>query len=202
MEAQNPRSGRSLTWTLVRTGMEAHFFSGHSMRGNSYTSNRRRSWGDVLQFLQKNTPMSYGPPSMLYLLKVHISLIRYSQGQPLHIYFWGPFIYKTFGNQWKENNIQYCSSFQSLWIYEKYYLPIHQLPSVWVFVLLMFTINCLFTDYLGGYCLRNTFGSVQLQLWNLITFIPYVYFLWYSMLKWFREVINNIAFWVYNHENV
>lgn len=72
LEAQNPRSGRSLSWILVTRGMEAHF-SGRSLRGNSYTSNRR-SWGDVLQFLHKNTYVLW-TFFYAYLLKVPISLI-------------------------------------------------------------------------------------------------------------------------------
>lgn len=48
--SQSPTSGGSLTWILVRAGIEA-CSSGSSWRGNSYISNSKRSWGDVPQCL-------------------------------------------------------------------------------------------------------------------------------------------------------
>lgn len=134
-----------------------------------------------------------------HLLKVHISLTLTLSGPAFKYVFLGPSIYKTFGNQWKENSIQYCLSSQSLWSYTISQSSTSKRLGVCVVDVYH---NCFFTDCLGWFCLRNTSGNAQLQGWNLITFIPYVYFLWYSMLKWFWKIISNIAFWVYNHENV
>lgn len=177
LEAQNPRSGRSLSWILVTRGMEAHF-SGRSLRGNSYTSNRR-SWGDVLQFLHKNTYVLW-TFFYAYLLKVPISLIL----TPLGLAFTYVFLrtlYIHLGISEKKitfNIVQVLSHCEVI----KSTIS-HSSTSKCLDVCVVDVYHKLFfTGCLGGFCLRNTSGNAQLQEWNLITVISYIYF--YDNLCW------------------
>lgn len=158
--------------------MEARF-TGSSLRGSSYTSNRRRSWGDVLQFLQKNALCLMDLFSChASLLKVHILLTLTLSGPgPAFTYVFLRTLYIQ--NTWESvNRKQHSILFEFSSHCEVIKNTIsHASTSKHLGVCVIDVYhNCFFTDCLGGFCLRNTSGIAQLQEWNLITFIPYVYF--------------------------
>lgn len=122
--SQSPTSGGSLTWILVRAGIEA---SSGSSWGATATV---REVGEMSHNSYVLWTFHSAPPSKSSLIKDLINTDILS-GPDMHL--WWSSMPKTFGNRWvKENNIQHCLISPSLRISKKVQSLIYQVPSDFV----------------------------------------------------------------------
>lgn len=171
--SQSPTSGGSLTWILVRAGIEA--CSSGSSWGATATV---REVGEMSHNSYVLWTFHSAPPSKSSLIKDLINTDILS-GPDMHL--WWSSMPKTFGNRWvKENNIQHCLISPSLRISKKVQSLIYQVPSD--FVVDIGPQSTYSQTVSGGFRLWNTSGNIQLQELNLIPFISYVYF--YDIPGW------------------